>query len=312
MNNPKVSLVILTYNRKLLLQKELDFLKAHEFTGEVIIVDNHSKEPVRDMVAAYPFARLIELSENVGVGGRNAGMKSAKGDIIITIDDDILGITGEDVDKIIKAFGDAKTGAVCFKVMDEETHEIINWCHHRKMEEFHNKEFVTEEITEGAVAFRKEALESAGYYPEEFFISHEGPDLALRLMNAGYIVKYIPEVIVRHSHSSLGRPTWRAYYYDTRNLIWLVLRNYPVLRGIKKLFIGLNAMLFYSIRDGYVKFWFKAVIDGVAGAGAALQKRSPMSGHTRSILDEISQYRPGFWFMVKKRVFNKGKKVEVL
>jgi len=312
MNKPTVSLVILTYNRKLLLQKELDYLRANAFPGEVIVVDNHSQESVRDLVDAYDFVKLIELNENVGVGGRNAGMKNAQGDIIITIDDDIVGITKEDVAQIINVFQDQKIGAVCFKVIDEETNEIINWCHHRKLEHYHDKGFLTEEITEGAVAFRRVALESAGYYPEEFFISHEGPDLALRLMNSGFVVRYTPDVIVKHSHSSLGRPTWRAYYYDTRNLIWLVLRNYPFFLGIKKLFIGLNAMLFYSIRDGYLRFWIKGLIDGAKGAKLALGNRTPMSSQTKAILREIGKYRPDFWYMVKRRVFNKGKKVEIL
>lgn len=307
---PAVSLVILTFNRSKLLRKLLESLSEITYKSfEVIVVDNHSEDSVEWIVDLYEFARLIQMDKNLGVAGRNRGIEAAHGDIIITLDDDVSGITDADIKQLITIFQDASIGAVCFKVLDEETGQIINWCHHRKQEEYSERSFITEEITEGAVAFRSEALELSGLYPEEFFISHEGPDLALRIMNGGYKVIYIPDIIVRHSHSTLGRASWRRYYYDTRNQLWLVLRNYPLLMGVKSLTIGLGAMAIYALRDGFFRYWLKGIMDGIKGSKRALEQRSPMGIQTHRLLKEMAKYRPGIWYMVKKRFLDRGVRI---
>jgi len=305
-NVTSVSLVILTYNRPHLIQKQLERLASIRYAPfEVIIVDNHSEQALTDIVRPFVFARLLRMDVNLGVGGRNHGIRAAKGQIIITLDDDVSGINDEDIERLIVIFRDPVIGAVCFKVLDELTGEVINWCHHRKLEEYSDRTFLTYEITEGAVAFRRAALDKSGLYPQEFFISHEGPDLALRIMNNGYNVIYRPDISVRHSHAIAGRPGWRRYYYDTRNLIWLVLRNYPLFRGAKALGIGLGSMLVYSIRDGFLRYWIKGVVDGIKGSGKMLAQRQPFTGRTRELLREMDRYRPDIWYMLKKRLFKR-------
>jgi len=301
-----ISLVILTFNRPRLVRDQLERLaKIKREAFEVIIVDNHSEQPLTEIVSDYPFAKLLRMDANLGVSGRNRGIEAARGDIVITLDDDVTGITDQDINRIVAVFRNPSIGAVCFKVLDEETAEIVNWCHHRKQDEYADRHFITDEITEGAVAFRRSAFLQAGSYPEEFFISHEGPDLALRLMNSGFDVVYDPEIAVTHSHAVAGRPSWRRYYYDTRNTIWLVLRNYPPYRGAQVLTIGLGAMLIYSIRDGFFRWWFRGVIDGLKGGRSMLAQRTPITRRTRQILDDIDRFRPGMWYMVKKRLLQR-------
>lgn len=309
-DNIKVSLVILTFNRPNLLFKELEklaFIKYRPF--EVLVVDNHSDQPVNEIVNDFAFTRLIRMDQNLGISGRNRGVELASGEIIITLDDDVFGITDADIEHLLCIFKKPEIGAVCFKVLDEETGKIINWCHHRMQEKYSDLSFITDEITEGAVAFRKETLDQTGLYPEEFFISHEGPDLALRIMNCGYNVIYTPEIVVQHSHAVSGRTSWRRYYYDTRNLIWLILRNYPIALGIRRLTTGLAAMLIYSLRDGYILYWFKGIIDGIKGGRYALSKRTPMTTNTLKLINQLRSYRPSIIYMLKKRFFEH--KVEI-
>lgn len=308
--NLPISIVILTYNRPKLLEKHLIALSEIAYGAfEVIVVDNHSDESLDKIIKKYPVARLIQMNENLGIAGRNRGMEQANGEIIITLDDDVHGITDRDIELLIKQFDDSEVGAVCFKVTDDVTGGIINWCHHRSKEMYADTSFMTEEITEGAVAFRKAALLKTGLYPEEFFISHEGPDLVLRMMNAGYNVIYYPDIVVRHGHSELGRTNWRRYYFDTRNLIWLIIRNYPFLMGAKRLVIGLVAMGIYSLRDGYLRYWFKAIYDGIRGSGYAYSRRRPFNCETEKKLKELRKHYPGLWYMIKTRILNKGVRI---
>src|SRR5690606_20187344 len=115
---------------------------------------------------------------------------------------------------------------ICFKVIDEKDGAITNWCHHCDPNLFSNKSFETYEISEGAVAFRRDTFNQVGFYTKEFFISHEGLDLAIRILKSGKSIIYCPEIEVVHAHAAEGRKNWRRYYYDTRNLIWLAYCHY--------------------------------------------------------------------------------------
>ena len=302
--NTTVSIVILTYNRPLILESLLsDLEKISSSFLEVVVVDNNSEQDVAPITARHDFVRLVSLPENIGIGGRNRGIEAASGDIIVTLDDDVGGITSEEIDRIREILAKDDVAGVCFKVIDAETHEIIDWGHHRKQEEYSEVCFVTDDISEGAVAFRRDLVLRAGLYPEEYFISHEGPDLAIRLMNLGYRILYSPDITVLHSHSTLGRTSWRRYYYDSRNLIWLVVRHYHFFSGCKTLLLGMSAMAVYALRDGYFYYWLLAVRDAIKGIKWALDSRVPMSRHTLNILDEIKPFRPGLLYLIKKRLF---------
>lgn len=233
-------------------------------------------------------------------------MASAVGDIIITLDDDVAGLGADDLARIRERFAaDARLGALCFRVMHHRTGTICNWCHHRKSEIDGASSFRTYEISEGAVAFRREALLKAGLYPDSFFISHEGLDLAYRLMNAGYSVEYDGCISVRHFHDAAGRPNWRRYYYDTRNMIWVAVRNMPWDYAATYLIRGLLSTGLYAARDGFLLTWLKALRDGINGIGARKRERAVWSAGTRALCREIDHAGPGFWYMAKKRLFRR-------
>lgn len=301
-----ISLVILTYNRPDALEAQLQILQHIQYEPfEVLVVDNCSDPPADSILARFPFAKGIRNTSNLGAVARNIGIRKASGDIVITLDDDVMGIDDSAIGHLIKQFEDPHLGALCFKVIDPQNKKVTNWCHHCKPEQYADQEFLTIEITEGAVAFRRDALAKSGLYPDSFFISHEGPDLAWRLVNAGYLVKFSPDIVVRHSHSPAGRTSWRRYYYDTRNLVWLALRNFPLVYGVRRTVIGLTAMFVYSLRDGYLRYWGKGIIDGIRGAPEAIRSRTPPSKNTRRLVKAIEANRPSFLYLAKKRLFSR-------
>lgn len=303
----KLSIVILTFNRPDLLKKLLSNLKNIQYSNiEVIVVDNASDRNIETLLQhEFPNVIFLTMKSNLGAVGRNVGIDHATGELIITLDDDILGINDNDLAALTNIFKDEKVGASCFKVIDSKSSKVINWCHHYSVEEFSDKVFLTNEITEGAVAFRKETLDESGLYPDRFFISHEGPDLAYRIMNSGYNVIYNPAVEVKHFTSPLGRKSWRRYYYDTRNIMWLAARNQPVPYAIKFCTIGLGAMFVYSARDGFIRYWIKGIIDSLRGLPQELKNRKTPTQRTNDIIKTIDNQRPGFFYMVKRRLFTK-------
>lgn len=304
---PKVSVVVLSFNRPKSILRCVNELLIIDYPGvEIIVVDNCSEFPVREVLPKESAVKIIRMSENVGVAGRNAGISSATGEFIITLDDDVFGLSYEAIDLIIEKFRiSPDVGAINFKVIDDVTEKHINWSHHRKVEDWCDKSFPTYEISEGAVAFRRSVLEESGLYPDYFFISHEGPDLAIRIMNVGSSVVYEPEIVVRHTHAPEGRPGWRRYYYDSRNVIWLSIRCYPFKMGFRKIFIGLGSLFIYALRDGYLKFWIMGVFDAIKNSRSVYNDRIKLSKDTLYRYRSLERMNPSFCYMVRKRISNK-------
>jgi GT2 family glycosyltransferase len=305
--NALVSIVILTYRRPQEISRNVEeLLKIDYEPFEIIVVNNGDAEDLSALPQNDSRLRIINLDQNIGVGARNIGIRISSGVFIVTLDDDVFGLRGDSIQSALEKFGaDSALCAINFKVIDDLTENQVNWMHHRKIEDFYDVEFETYEISEGAVVFRKELILQTELYPESFFISHEGPDLALQIMKLGARVIYFPRIIVRHSHAEGGRTNWRPYYYDTRNQIWLAARHYPLIVALRKLSVGLGAMLIYSIRDGFLGYFFKGVFDGISGIKSAIASRKVMSKIVLNRYLEIEKENPSLFYMLKKRIFNK-------
>lgn len=304
-----ISVVILTYNRPAVLENNLQQLAPLiDVFREVIVVDNSSDDLSQKMVQnLFPWVHLISNKVNTGIAGRNIGMKMASGEVIVTLDDDVTGLGAEDFHKISQIFSEQpKLGGLCFRILHAQTGDICNWCHHREHEQDSFDFFLTYEISEGAVAYRREALEKSGYYFSKFFLSHEGKDLAFRLMNNGYKVGYFGKISVIHSFAPSGRTNWRRYYFDTRNSIWLAVRNMPFWYAFRFLFVTLILMGVYSIRDGFLKYWIWAIKDGIHEIPEIKRERIPWSPKTKAMISEIDSARPPFWYKLKRRFFRRG------
>lgn len=306
-NFPAITISVLTFNRWTMLRRVLMELSALRYTPlEIIVVDNHSEDQTAHALPQeFPGIRHMRTSENVGASARNLGLQAASGEIVVTLDDDITGLSDAALEHVASYFcANPGVGGLNFGVRTIEG-EICNWIHHCRQEDYWDQEFLTYEITEGAVAFRKLAVDRSGGYPEAFFLSHEGPDLAFRLLEAGFTVKYSGAVSVTHHFAGEGRSPWRNYYFDTRNQLWLAARNFPVSYAFPYLSRGLLSMALYSLRDGYFRYWLKAIRDGLLGLRIAMRERKVLSRRTMAVVREIDATRPDLAYMVRTRWFSK-------
>lgn len=302
------TIVVLTYNRKNVLfklLKELGNIQRRDL--EVVVVDNGSRDGTAQMIQEnFAFVRLIRLEENIGIAGRNSGLMASKGKYIVTLDDDVFGLDRKGLDHLQAMFeGDPSIGAICFKVTDFYSGEVCNWCHPYQADYFSNSFFQTNEISEGAVAFRKDVLTKTGLYSERFFISHEGADLAARILDVGYEIYYTPLLMVRHKYAEEARKKWRRYYYDTRNSFWLAIRNYRFPFAVIYLTQRTFILLIYSLRDGFTHYWLKAIKDTLLELPEMLRQRHPISTETQSKIRRLNRNRPSVVYFIRKRFRSK-------
>jgi GT2 family glycosyltransferase len=307
-HKPAVTIAVLTFNRARRLRELLAALAPLVGADvELIVVDNHSQDETAEVVRTCGVdVDYVRTDANIGVAARNLGLRRALGEVVVCLDDDVFGIDRAALDTIQAAFAaDPRLAAINFKVLDPWTGGLCNWVHHCEEERFADRTFDTYEITEGAVAFRRVALAEAGWYPESFFLSHEGPDLAFRLLDRGYKVIYRGDISVQHWHDKSGRKSWMVYYYDTRNQYWLAVRNFPAGYALRYLARGQVSTCVYALRDGYLRHWLRAVRDGVLGMGPMWRDRRTVTATTLAAITAMDARRPSLLYMARKRLFRR-------
>jgi GT2 family glycosyltransferase len=291
-----VSIAILNYQRRDALRAALEAARAQQHPVEILAVDNASTDGSAEMVRdEFPDVRLVRLPQNIAAAARNVGVASAKGDVVVTLDNDVRFTTPDDVTRILTVFERHPTAAVVnFMIVGPDGRlSRRDWCHPRDVEAWGKREFVTDYVLEGASACRREAFLAAGGYWAPFFIGHEGWDLALRLVENGHELVYTPEVRVRHLVDASVRPSSRIYYTFTRNAVWVALRNLPAPAAAASIARDLSLMAFASVRAGELGAFRRGVIDAVRGARVALATRRVLSRDTRARLAEIRRLKPG-------------------
>jgi glycosyltransferase involved in cell wall biosynthesis len=90
-----VSVVIATFNRAAMLPHLLKCLTEQSLPHdefELVLVDDGSKEPAREVIEKHPVpfsVRLIEQDNTGQAGARDRGVREATGNVVIVLDDDM-------------------------------------------------------------------------------------------------------------------------------------------------------------------------------------------------------------------------------
>ncbi len=299
--SPLVSVVILNYKRREALVRSLDSVRQQSYENrEIIVVDNNSEDGIREFLVPYaPEARLIELSENKGAcGGRNAGIRAARGEIIITLDNDVVFEGPREISKAVETFERrSDIHVLAFQLCDEQTGavRVREWCHPRSLATYGETEFETNYFIEGACAVRREVYESVGLYYEPLFIYCEGWDLGLRIIDHGFRILHTPRVRLRHLMSMETRTPERPYYIFTRNYIWIAYKDYPIFSGVAFATWKLLMMLYFSLRARHLAAYRRGFRDGCRGLGRIRHERTPVGSGTLKYLKELERWRPSLW-----------------
>jgi len=99
----KVSCVIPAYNEKPRIENVLRAACGHPLINEIIVVDDGSQDNTKDVVKKFQEIRLIVNEKNMGKSYAVArGIREAKGDIILLLDADLVGLTQKNITDLIE------------------------------------------------------------------------------------------------------------------------------------------------------------------------------------------------------------------
>lgn len=199
--SPKISVIIPTHNRKLLLKRMLGSLEKQtiESPFEVIVVDDGSADGTRALVtrasksAKYPLDYLYQ-EKSGPASARNLGLKRAKGEIIAFTDDDC--IPGPQwLKEIAVAFRDPQVWAVSGTVWSEIppgpfVHSLISY----SLTVSATDHFMTSNFS-----VRREIVKKIGLFDTRFKDPwFEDYDFAYRIRAGGGKIATVPEARIHH------------------------------------------------------------------------------------------------------------------
>ena len=242
-----VSIVILTMNRSSHMRIVLENISRQSLTPEeIIIIDNHSEEieqkKNQELAEKYK-ADYYLMNENLGVsGGRNFGLKKAKGDIIIEIDDDA---EFESIDAISNARKILKKhkniGIIAFSILKNKNIDFRR----EEFPFFNKKKKLDKPLTECAWfigaghAFRKEIFNKVDYYNDFYPYGQEEIDLSIRVKDSGYDIFYAKDIKVFHNKTDDARyiPPIEVAGLNLKNRIKVAMLNLNFLSVLSYIFI---------------------------------------------------------------------------
>ena len=220
MKKPLLTIVILNYNTKELLENCLASVKAHmnEVPLEVIVSDNSSADGSPEMVRKkFPWVKYTEGLNEGFSKGNNRARPLVTGDMVLFLNPDT--VVHKDVfAKTVRYLEEhPDVGAVTCKLVlpsgesDRDArrrfptpkiafqHLILgNDKAYWYMDIPEDRTHEVEAIQGAFFLTRKKILDKVGWFDENYFFDGEDIDLCYQIHKAGYKLIYYPEVTVTH------------------------------------------------------------------------------------------------------------------
>lgn len=237
-DRPLVSYVVATYNRKDDLAEAIQSVLDQSYPDiEVVVVSNATDGTSALFEDGARFDReevtYLHFEGRMGVPeARNVGYDAAAGEILVTIDDDAVLRDADATERVVAAFErHPEAGVLAFQSRDYYSDELVR------------QEIPDPPVGETAAvdesyettffvgvgnAIRREVLEDVGGYPGDFEYGFEEMDLSLRVLDAGYGIRYLPSVAVGHKKTAAGRsPDQESLANQLENRLRILVRNLP-------------------------------------------------------------------------------------
>jgi GT2 family glycosyltransferase len=290
-----ISVVIPNWNGAHHLPTCLESLRRQTYPYvEVIVADNGSTDGSLEMLARdYPEVRVLALGENRGfTGACNAGMQAAQGEFVALLNNDTE-VDSRWLEEIVAAFErHPEAGIVASKMLLFDHRDTFHtagdfyrvdgtpgnrgvW--QKDVGQYDREEYVFSACG-GSAAYRQAMLDQIGLLDRDFFYSCEDLDLAWRAQLTGWRCVYAPRAVVYHKLSATGGGV-TASFYDGRNFIYLLTKDYPgdlwrtYWRAILRAQLRITVEALRAWRGAAARARLRGQLAGLLGIPKMLRKR---------------------------------------
>jgi glycosyltransferase involved in cell wall biosynthesis/GT2 family glycosyltransferase len=232
----RVSVVVCTYNRAEGLRATLESLRLQRYRDfEVIVVNGPSTDSTATTLKTY--GRSIRVVDNPLANlsvSRNLGIRESAGEIVAFIDDDALPEPAW-LEQAVPHFDDSEVAGVGGVVIDH-TGMSLQY-RYSASSRFGEGTFSMDQpydalCVPGAAMFpylqgtnalfRRDALAKIGLFDETFDFYLDETDVCCRLVDAGYLLRQLPDAAVHHKYLASARRNESRVVTNW----WSIVRNH--------------------------------------------------------------------------------------
>jgi rhamnosyltransferase len=219
----KVSVVIPVLNPAAYLPSLLQALNEQkpEPPSEVVLVDSGSTDNTREIAAAHPLVRVVEVEKFSHGRARNVGVQAATGDIVVLMTQDAKPSGPEWMEALIAPLGKDRVVATCSRQIPHPSASPMETFYlqknfpdgtpvRREKRPGHEVELSDIFFSNVSSAILRETLLQFPF--DEDLIMGEDQQFTKDVLNAGYATLYVPASVVIHSHSFTLRETFKRYF----------------------------------------------------------------------------------------------------
>jgi GT2 family glycosyltransferase len=281
-----VSLCMINYNGEAYLRDSLPAaFRQAELFEEIILVDNGSTDGSVNLVERdFHTIRIVQLGENRGAcGARNAGIRAARTDLLLFLDNDVMLQDGcaERLIQALEAHPDAIIAAP--SVIYLTAPDIVQFCgadnhylglmiprhENTPLAQVDPRIRRTDSLVTACFLVDRTRLVDPEPFDEFYFIYMDDHDFGIRQRALGYAILAVPEAHVLHGEGQaglsirkLGKYTGTRVYLVIRNRWLFLLKHYKVrsLALLSPILIVYEcAQLVIVIKKGWIREWARAL-----------------------------------------------------
>jgi GT2 family glycosyltransferase len=297
-NGSLIDWVVLTRgDRPEALAAAMTSLRASPTTGSIVVVLNGPEPGTTIELAGAGGVGdadglsdddviVVESAENLGVpGGRDLGLESTRTPLVGFLDDDARLVSTDLLGSVVEQFAaDDSLGAMSLRLVDEDGNTSRRHVPRRGTGGADRSGPVVTFLG-GASIIRRSAYLTAGRYWADLVYGHEELDLAWRLIDHDYSIRYEADISVYHPHTEISRHA-DGWWRTGRNRVLIARRNLPVpimaVHSLAWLAIGTLRAPGGPCRRRYVGGWL--------GAWRVTVDRDPMSWSTLRRLRRLGRF----------------------
>ncbi|MBI5102550.1 MAG: glycosyltransferase [Nitrospirae bacterium] len=205
------SVIIPTLNAGRQIERLIMDLRSQTVSSEVIVVDSSSDDDTADIAASCGARTIVIGRKDFDHGGaRTYAGKSARGDVLVFLTQDVVLADDMTLERLLAAFADSRVAASYARQLPApdasplSAHlRLFNYpeiSHVRELSDRGRYKIRTTFLSNSCAAYRRSALQEIGWFGEDLIFG-EDTHAGARLLLAGHRIAYAAQAMVYHSHN---------------------------------------------------------------------------------------------------------------
>ena len=237
-------------NSDWVIHQALAALFSQEYTDfELIVLDSGSVDRTLEIVRQYPHRLFLVAPEDYVPGPvLNRGIDAARGEIIVLLNSDGVLLGPDALGRLVEAFDDPGTVAAIARQVARP--EADPWVRREYAASFPAEGAVPPWITLSAVttALRRSAWQEHPFYADAW--GSEDTEWGVWARSRGLRVRYLPEVLVMHSHNYTLRQLYGRRFIEGEADAIIYRRNASLSSAIVRMAWWTARGVGAAVRDG--------------------------------------------------------------